>query len=81
MANIKLKSTTTRNYSCTLSKEELIRILNNAPSALSHFLPPDTEMTVTVPSGGDFSGDNLDLDDGGGLTLTWREVKEDFDGR
>lgn len=73
MADVKLAITTTKEYSCTISKAELLRILNDRP-ALAHKLPFDTEVHVTVPSGGDYSGDSLDLDDAGGLQLTWRET-------
>lgn len=74
MADVKFEVTTTREYSCTISKAELIKFLNGE-GALSHkMLPPDTEVSITVPSGGDYSGDSLDLDEAGGLQLTWRET-------
>lgn len=75
MVDVKLAVTTTREYSCTISKAELLRFLNGGEAALSHkMLPSDTEICITVPSGGDYSGDSLDLDDAGGLQVSWRET-------
>lgn len=74
MADVKLCVTETRFYECTLQKEELLRIFNDA-NALAHRLPADAEVTITVPSGGDYSGDTLQLDEAGGLTISWRETK------
>jgi len=72
MADIKLKVTTSKEYSCKLSREDLVQALN---PGLAYQIPSDAKITITVPTGGDYSGDCLDLDEVGGLTLTWREVK------
>lgn len=34
-------------------------------------------ITIDVPTGGDYSGTTLDLDDVGGLTVRWTEVVDD----
>lgn len=73
MMDVKLKETRTKDYSCTMSADELIQIFN-AYNSLSHYIPSDAELTITVPSGGDYSGDSLTLDEAGGLTVTWRET-------
>jgi len=36
-------------------------------------MPANAEITVTIPSGGDYSGDDLRLEDSGGLTVSWEE--------
>jgi hypothetical protein len=70
-----------RYHTMTLSTEDLISLLNMAGSVFPEWpkgglsLPADdVRVTVTVPSGGDYSGDSLDLDDAGGLTLSWQET-------
>lgn len=77
MADIKIVVETTKHYTCKVSRAELLRVMNSSGGLPQH-LPADTQVTITVPSGGDYSGDDLDLDEAGGLTLSWveREVSQ-----
>lgn len=34
-------------------------------------IPKDAEVTITVPRGGDSAGDDLHIDDCGGVVITW----------
>jgi hypothetical protein len=74
MADIKLRTTIQKEYMCKLSKQELIDLLNRH-SSLAHVLPFDTVMTIAIPSGGDYSGVALTLDEVGGLYLRWIETE------
>lgn len=55
-----------------VSKQDFLHLLEDS-KVLSRRIPYNAEVTVTVPSGGDFSGDSLDLDEAGGLTISWVE--------
>jgi hypothetical protein len=69
-----------RYHTMTLSTTDLVALLNLAGSVFPDWpkggltlYPDGVRVTVTVPSGGDYSGDSLDLDEVGGLTLCWQE--------
>jgi hypothetical protein len=38
-------------------------------------IPTDADITFTVPSGGDWSGQAVDLDDGHVIHVSWEEVR------
>lgn len=60
-----------KRYERRVTRSELLKALNISPSARVH---------IEVPRGGDWSGQELDIDncgeDGSSLTVTWLEVSE-----
>lgn len=65
------KVTTVTEHTVTITKNDLLRWLKRREG----LDPKDQSVRVTiqVPRGGDYSGDILDLDDIGGVTVYWLE--------
>lgn len=75
MAIVSVHVTTKKEYQATFSARELRALIMGQSSRLPYDLPPTTTITIQVPRGGDYSGDVLDIDDVGGLTVRWTEEK------
>lgn len=67
------KVTTTTEHTIKVSKFDIISWLRDR-GELPRIKPDNLEVTITVPSGADYSGDDLDLDDVGGITITYEET-------
>jgi len=76
MADVKLTTTTRKEYTCTLSKQELIAFLTGRCNRLPYDLKPEhTRIFVRVPGGGDWSSTDLEIDDADGVVVSWYELE------
>lgn len=56
-------------HTVVISKADLLAWLKRKEGVDLH--GNDITVTIQVPSGGDYCGDTLDLDECGGVTVTW----------
>lgn len=73
MLNVRIKTTTKKTARAELDRKTLVKIIRAAGGGR---VPKDAEVTITVPSGGDYSGMTLPIDDCN-LVVTWQEVEQD----
>lgn len=68
----KVDHITRSEHEVLVTSEDLLKWLRRKEG-----VEDNAKMTITVPSGGDYGGQTLDLDEVGGITVTWTsEVKE-----
>jgi hypothetical protein len=53
----------------TMRREDVVQAIQRVFPEV----PDGAQITVVVPSGGDYSGDSLDLEECGGLTVYWQD--------
>jgi hypothetical protein len=61
-----IELSTVRRFRGTISASDLRKAFR---------IPAGASITFTVPTGGDYSGQNLDLEDGYALIVEWEELK------
>lgn len=75
MSNVKLTTTTKREYTATFMSQDIIDLLMGRTNRFPYILSSGASVTIRVPSGGDYSGMSLDLNDVGGLMVSWTDTE------
>ena len=66
------KRTVQTDYEVTISREELLRLLANEDVPDPVHVPSNASVTIAIPTGGDYSGMDLDLADAP-ISIRWTE--------
>ena len=61
---------TTKKIRFELKREDIIELLLKSGEKL----PLDAEVTIMIPSGGDWSNTRLEIDDESPIEVTWTEI-------
>jgi 5-enolpyruvylshikimate-3-phosphate synthase len=69
----KVRTTTTRQHELTLTRQMIISMLRSSSVKIAD----DAQVTFHVPGGGDWSNQDINIDEFRTLTVTWETVSSD----
>lgn len=69
--NPKISTTITRRISLVVSKHELLHCLTSG-DACGIVIPPRASVFIRIPSGGDYSGHDLEIEE---IIIEWEEIE------